>query len=143
VRFGQRYHKPIWVLENGTADRGSDSDPDDDVRRQRFLVRHVRAMARARDEGADVRGYFCWSLLDNFEWSLGFVPRFGLHEVDRTTFERTPKPSAAWYAAIVEANALGDTEVDLEVSANMNSGDPTETPVPPLTPESPPFASKQ
>jgi beta-glucosidase len=102
VRFGQRYHKPIWVLENGTADRGSDSDPDDDVRRQRFLVRHVRAMARARDEGADVRGYFCWSLLDNFEWAEGFTGRFGLFRVDfGGDFARFPRGSVAVFRDVV------------------------------------------
>jgi beta-glucosidase len=54
-----------------------------------------------------VRGFFVWSLLDNFEWNLGYGPTLGLHAVDRTTFERTAKPSAAWYGGVARANALG------------------------------------
>ena len=57
-------------------------------------------------DGIDVRGYTYWSLLDNFEWAFGYGPRFGLVEVDRTTFERRPKPSARWFAGVVAANAL-------------------------------------
>ena len=63
-------------------------------------------MLRAIADGIDVRGYTYWSLLDNFEWAYGYRPRFGLVAVDRTTFERTPKPSAAWLAAVARANAL-------------------------------------
>ena len=54
-------------------------------------------MHRCLDDGIDVRGYFVWSLLDNFEWDLGYGPEFGLVAVDRATFERRPKPSAAWF----------------------------------------------
>jgi len=58
------------------------------------------------DEGIDVRGYTYWSLLDNFEWTFGYGPRFGLVAVDRTTFTRTPKPSAEHYADIIRRNEL-------------------------------------
>jgi beta-glucosidase len=61
---------------------------------------------RCLDDGLDVRGYFYWSLLDNFEWVLGYGPTFGMVAVDRTTFERQPKPSAAWYGGIARANGL-------------------------------------
>jgi beta-glucosidase len=101
VRFAQRYRLPIWILENGTADRGHDGGHDD-VIRQRFLVRHARAMARAMERGADVRGYFVWSLLDNFEWAEGFTGRFGLFHVDfGGDFARHPRGSVDVYRAIV------------------------------------------
>ncbi len=58
------------------------------------------------DGGVDVRGYFVWSLLDNFEWAFGYGPRFGIVEVDRTTQERQVKPSARWLGEIARANAL-------------------------------------
>ena len=63
-------------------------------------------MQRCLADGIDVRGYFYWSLLDNFEWVLGYRPTFGLTEVDRATFERRPKPSAAWFGDVARANAL-------------------------------------
>ena len=66
----------------------------------------LEGVLRALADGVDVRGYTCWSLLDNFEWSFGYVPRFGLVEVDRTTFARTPKPSAAWLAHVARTGAL-------------------------------------
>lgn len=67
--------KPIYVTENGVA-------CDDDSRRQLFLKRYLYAMSRAYQEGVDIRGYFYWTLMDNFEWAFGYNPRFGLYEVD-------------------------------------------------------------
>jgi beta-glucosidase len=58
-------------------------------------------------DGIDVRGYTYWSLLDNFEWALGYRPRFGIVGVDRDTFARTAKPSAGWLSSVARANALG------------------------------------
>jgi beta-glucosidase len=102
VRFAQRYKKPIYILENGIADAATD-----DVARQRFLVRHVQAMWQAIAKGADVRGFFYWSLVDNFEWIEGFGPRFGLVHVDYADgMRRTPRPSLAVYASIARANAI-------------------------------------
>lgn len=72
---------PIYVTENGIADARDD-------RRERFIERYLHAMARAIEDGVDVRGYFYWSLLDNFEWSEGYGMRFGLYEVDYSTQER-------------------------------------------------------
>jgi beta-glucosidase len=99
----QRYGKPIYVLENGTAD-GSDND----VARQKFLVQHVRELWLARERGGvDVRSYIHWSLFDNFEWAEGFDARFGLFAVDyENGFKRTPRPSAKVFADIARANAL-------------------------------------
>ncbi|MFI5035616.1 MAG: glycoside hydrolase family 1 protein [Acidimicrobiales bacterium] len=82
---------PIIVTENGIG-------TDDDAQRIRYLTEAMSGLRRLRDDGVDVRGYFQWSLLDNFEWTFGYGPKFGLVAVDRATFARTPKPSAEWYA---------------------------------------------
>jgi beta-glucosidase len=93
---------PIVVTENGIG-------TDDDEQRIRYVRRALEGVLAAIADGIDVRGYTYWSLLDNFEWAFGYGPRFGLVEVDRTTFERRPKPSAAWLGAIARANALPDS----------------------------------
>jgi beta-glucosidase len=90
---------PIVVTENGIATA-------DDTQRIAYLGEALTGVARCLDDGIDVRGYFAWSLLDNFEWTYGYGPRFGLFTVDRRTFERRAKPSAAWYGARARANAL-------------------------------------
>ena len=73
-----------------------------------YLDSHFRAAHRAIGEGVDLRGYFVWSLLDNFEWSFGHSKRFGLIYVDFETLERTPKDSARWYGEVTRANGLDD-----------------------------------
>jgi beta-glucosidase len=85
---------PIIVTENGVAS-------EDDAERIEYYSRSLAALRAAMDDGVDVRGFFAWSLLDNFEWAEGYRPKFGLVAVDPVTFARTPKPSAAWYAGIV------------------------------------------
>jgi len=90
-RAAEKTGIPVIVTENGIG-------TDDDEQRIRYLDGALRGLAKVIDEGHDVRGYFQWSLLDNFEWVLGYRPKFGIVEVDRTTFKRTRKPSAAWYA---------------------------------------------
>jgi beta-glucosidase len=70
---------------------------DDDQQRIRYLEGALKGLGNVLRDGLDVRGYFQWSLLDNFEWTFGYRPKFGIVAVDRTTFERSPKPSAAWY----------------------------------------------
>lgn len=95
----RRYRKPIYITENGTADA-------DDDHRGRFIQKHLAWAGRAIQEGADVRGYFHWSLLDNFEWDKGFWPRFGLVSVDHQTLERKIRPSAWEYKKIIEANSI-------------------------------------
>ncbi|GGM40773.1 GH1 family beta-glucosidase [Dactylosporangium sucinum] len=83
---------PVVVTENGTV-------MPDDADRTAFLSAHVDAVERAVAAGADVRGYFVWTLLDNFEWGHGYGPRFGLVEVDHATQRRTPRGSFHWYRA--------------------------------------------
>ena len=61
-------------------------------------------------EGVPVAGYFCWSLMDNFEWGLGFAKKFGLHAVEEGTLRRIPRDSARWYARVARANAVEDQE---------------------------------
>ncbi len=90
---------PVLLTESGIA-------TDDDAERITFLAEVLRGVRRALDDGVDIRGYFVWSLLDNFEWSNGFAPKFGLHSVDRGTFVRMPKPSASWFGAVARANGL-------------------------------------
>ena len=90
---------PLLVTENGIG-------TDDDEQRIDYVRQALEGVQRAIADGIDVRGYTYWSLLDNFEWAFGYGPRFGLVSVDRTTFERTPKPSAHWLAGIAKANAL-------------------------------------
>jgi beta-glucosidase len=100
---------PVYIMENGAAypDRVVDGRVQD-VDRIRYLRSHIDAMADALDSGVEVRGYFVWSLLDNFEWADGYSKRFGIVHVDYQTQQRTPKDSAAWYGRFcAEYNAGG------------------------------------
>jgi beta-glucosidase len=90
---------PILVTENGIG-------TEDDAERVAYTARALRGVLACLADGIDVQGYVHWSLLDNFEWILGYRPTFGLVAVDRTTQVRTPKPSARWLGAIARANAL-------------------------------------
>ncbi|HTT87264.1 MAG TPA: family 1 glycosylhydrolase [Acidimicrobiales bacterium] len=92
---------PVLVTENGIGTA-------DDTQRIAYVAEALAGVQRCLADGIDVRGYFYWSLLDNFEWVLGYAPRFGLTEVDPVTFERRPKPSASWFGGIARANALPD-----------------------------------
>jgi beta-glucosidase len=94
-----RTGKPVIVTENGIG-------TDDDSRRIAYIDTALRALHAAIADGVDVRGYIHWSAMDNFEWALGYRPAFGLIAVDRQTQQRTPKPSAAWYAGVIRANGL-------------------------------------
>jgi beta-glucosidase len=85
---------PLIITENGVATL-------DDAERIEYYSRSLASLREAMDDGVDVRGFFAWSLLDNFEWAEGYRTKFGLAAVDPVTFERTPKPSAQWYAALV------------------------------------------
>lgn len=94
-----QYKKPMYVLENGL-------DDSTDAERLTFIRDHLEALQRAMKDGADVRGYFHWSLIDNFEWENGFWPRFGLVDVDRKTLERRIRPSAWGYKKIIKESTL-------------------------------------
>jgi beta-glucosidase len=85
---------PLFIMENGMAN--APAEGLNDTSRIDYLHRHLEALAQARAAGVDVRGYFAWSLLDNFEWDSGYAKRFGLVDVDYTTQQRTPKASFHW-----------------------------------------------
>jgi beta-glucosidase len=91
--------KPVFVSENGL-------DTDDDERRRWYIPQVLAGLHESIAAGVPVIGYCHWSLLDNFEWLQGYKPRFGLVAVDRETFRRTPKPSAALLGGIARRNAL-------------------------------------
>ncbi|MEU5879231.1 GH1 family beta-glucosidase [Spirillospora sp. NPDC047279] len=94
---------PIVITENGAAFADAHLPHDQD--RVDFLRAHIEAVAAAHAQGVDVRGYFAWTLLDNFEWAHGYGPTFGLFSVDRATQERTPKRSALWYRDFLKSRA--------------------------------------
>ncbi|MEU5041405.1 GH1 family beta-glucosidase [Streptomyces griseorubiginosus] len=96
-RYGDRL-PPVVVTENGCSYEGID-----DQDRIAYLDSHVRALHKAVEAGVDVRGYFVWSLLDNFEWAEGYARRFGLVHVDFETQARTPKASYGWYRDLLRA----------------------------------------
>ncbi len=103
------WHPPaMYITENGTS--SSDVLASDghiyDTDRIMYLRNHLTQLHRAVVEGYPVKGYFCWSLLDNFEWDDGYSKRFGLHYVDYKTLKRTPKLSAEWYKAVIAQNAV-------------------------------------
>ena len=93
------YRRPIYIAENGLADSTEE-------RRTRYLLDHLDVLHGVIQGGVPVRGYFHWSLIDNFEWADGYKIPFGLYRVDRETKERTPTESAAVYGAISRGNAL-------------------------------------
>jgi beta-glucosidase len=99
---------PLYITENGAAydDRPDANGRVHDPERIAYLHGHLRAVRRAIAEGSDVRGYYLWSLLDNFEWSYGYGKRFGAVYVDYATLARTPKSSAYWYGQAARTGTL-------------------------------------
>ncbi|GLI26358.1 beta-glucosidase [Agromyces rhizosphaerae] len=99
---------PIYITENGMSDtvERADGGTIDDDERVRYVSGFLEWIARARDEGADVRGYYLWSLMDNFEWAAGYSQRFGMVHVDWETLERTPKRSAEWYREVIRSRSV-------------------------------------
>ena len=105
----QRYdHPPIYITENGCAMPGEDDRETalDDQGRLAYIRAYLEACHEAIDNGVDLRGYMCWSFMDNFEWALAYSKRFGLHWVDYQTGERQAKASAKWYSQVCKSNAL-------------------------------------
>jgi beta-glucosidase len=94
---------PVYVTENGIADATDD-------RRERWIRRYVYALSQARKDGVDVRGFYYWSLMDNFEWSEGFAMRFGLYEVDYETQERKLRPGAKAFVDLVRRAKAGELQ---------------------------------
>jgi beta-glucosidase len=107
TRIQREYDPPcMFITENGAAfydyqqHDGSVKDPE----RVAFLEGYIDAVGRAIEDGAQIKGYFVWSLLDNFEWARGYSRRFGIVYVDYRTLERTPKSSALWYSELIAAH---------------------------------------
>jgi beta-glucosidase/6-phospho-beta-glucosidase/beta-galactosidase len=99
IKLMTRYKKPLFISEAGIADAH-------DTNRAEYITKQVDGVWRAIQDGADVRGHLYWSLLDNYEWALGFEKRFGLIEVNYETQERKIRPSAYVYKEICEQNKV-------------------------------------
>jgi beta-glucosidase len=97
LKFASQYKLPLYITENGIADKK-------DALRPGYLISHLKEIAQAIQDGVDIRGYYHWSLLDNFEWIKGFGPRFGLYQVDYKTLLRTPTKTAELYKQIIQAH---------------------------------------
>ncbi|MBF0129469.1 MAG: beta-glucosidase [Alphaproteobacteria bacterium] len=106
IDITRRYRLPVYITENGCGGGAADEAGQvNDQHRINYLRVYNKAMLEAIGMGADVRGYFVWSLLDNFEWGSGYGQRFGLIHVDFETQRRTPKASARWYADLIKGRA--------------------------------------
>ncbi|MFF7012568.1 GH1 family beta-glucosidase [Streptomyces fimicarius] len=111
VRLERDYALPTVITENGAAfdDTVAADGSVPDADRTAYLADHIAAVVAARDRGADVRGYFAWSLMDNFEWAYGYDKRFGIVRVDYDTQLRTLKDSAKWYRDTIRLTRDADT----------------------------------
>ena len=99
---------PVYITENGCAaqDHSDANGFVQDRERVAYLRRHLIAAHDALEAGANLKGYFVWSLMDNFEWTSGYRPRFGIIHVDYDTQKRTPKLSAHWYSDVIAQNGV-------------------------------------
>ncbi len=104
--FYERYKLPIYITENGVAltDVISQDGKVHDPQRIDFTQKYLTTLLKATNDGIDIRGYFHWSLMDNFEWAEGYFPRFGLIYVDHVTQQRIVKDSAHWYRSVIKTN---------------------------------------
>ena len=112
----------IYITENGAAfrDQVSQDGEVNDESRIKFLESHLAQVLRAKQEGVNVKGYFIWSLLDNFEWAEGYQPRFGLVHVDYKTQQRTVKASGYWYKDFL-ASAFHEAAEGNDFNAGVKS----------------------
>jgi beta-glucosidase len=99
LQWARKYRLPVYVTENGVEDGR-------DHLRPRYLAGHLRQLWRAANAGWGVRGYYHWTLVDNFEWDRGWSQRFGLYALDPRSGQRTRRPSADFYAEVCRENAL-------------------------------------
>jgi len=104
-----RYDMPIWITENGTCDHK-------DIFRSSFIYDHLYQIDRAIKKGADVQRYYHWSLMDNFEWTEGYVPRFGLYHVNYNTQKRTLRTSGQFYADICKNKGVTEQAIETYLS---------------------------
>ena len=114
MRITRDFNRPVIEITESGCSYGDAPDAQghvNDVRRVEFYRGYLTELANAISEGADVRGYHAWSLLDNFEWAEGYSQRFGLVHVDFKTQKRTVKQSGYWYARVAAENALPKTTV--------------------------------
>jgi beta-glucosidase len=104
--WNRRYGIPVVITENGhqNLDHVHLDGKVHDPQRIDYLHRYLRELGQGIDDGNDVLGYFCWTLMDNFEWALGYNVRVGLVHVDFQTLKRTPKDSFAWYREVVRTH---------------------------------------
>ncbi|KAJ4747034.1 Beta-glucosidase [Rhynchospora pubera] len=111
MHMKERYNNtPMYITENGYSQASNSSmtaaDFVNDTARVNFIHDYLIYLNSAIRKGADVRGYFVWSLIDNFEWLFGFTLRFGLHHVDFKTQKRTPRLSAKWYSNFLKGSKI-------------------------------------
>ncbi|KAK6132717.1 hypothetical protein DH2020_033522 [Rehmannia glutinosa] len=117
----ERYHnKPMFVTENGYASPVDEDDNGEikDVKRIHYHQSYLAYLAQAIRNGADVRGYLIWSLMDNFEWSNGYAIKFGIYRIDHPTLNRIPKLSAVWYRDFLSNSSLVDADLFSTISSN-------------------------
>lgn len=127
VSISREYELPgIFITENGAAYKDSVTDDKrvHDIKRLNFIKDHLVQVRLAMEDGVNLRGYFAWSLMDNFEWSFGYTKRFGIVRVDYETQERIIKDSGHWYAAVIRNNGFPgeDAEQPQMVEAGKRSG---------------------
>jgi beta-glucosidase/6-phospho-beta-glucosidase/beta-galactosidase len=106
--IAERYNNPaIFITENGCAfDDTLIDDQVNDIERVDFFKGYITAIGEAIEAGVQVKGYFIWSLLDNFEWASGYSKKFGIHYIEEGSLNRIPKASALWYKNVIANNAV-------------------------------------